>query len=342
MADYDSGLAKGKAVGAASRDREVWYLKATIVALLACVCWLWSPTDRVYPVSEEMRADAPGEFVKVGVVRTHYTIQGKGPLIVLVHGLGTGWDEAYNHIIPVLAEKNTVLAYDYYGRGYTDGASDNHDMEQLCGHLAELLLQLSGRTNGLTVQPFTLVGYSMGGALVTGFATQYPHLIKNLVLMAPAGVGIPIPIEGQIIQIPIIGDLLFQLLGKLIMQMQLPKGHFEGEDMSEDIRQWRIQRLNQRVEHSQGHISGILSSIRHFPLNGFDAGYAALQKLPFPVMAIWGEDDLVCPFGAASTALKKLVPKLELKPIKECGHDDLVEKDASKTAALIDEFANRK
>jgi len=292
-------------------------------------------------VSEEMRADAPGEFLEISGVRTHYTIQGKGPLIVLVHGLGTGWDEAYNNIIPILAEKNTVLAYDYYGRGYTDGTSDNHDMEQLVGHLAQLLLKLSARTNGLTVQPFTLVGYSMGGALVTGFSLEFPHLIKNLVLMAPAGVAIPIPIEGQIIKVPVLGDALFQLLGSPIMKIQIPKGHYDGENMSEEIRQWRVERLSQRVMHSPGHIRGILSSIRHFPLNNLDAGFSALQNHTFPVMAIWGENDLVCPFEASSARLRELLPKLELKPIKECGHDDLVEKDASTTAAFIDEFANR-
>ena len=34
---------------------------------------------------------------------------------------------------------------------------------------------------------FTLIGYSFGGGISTSFASYFPHLVSNLVLLAPSG-----------------------------------------------------------------------------------------------------------------------------------------------------------
>ena len=54
--------------------------------------------------------------------------------------------------------------------------------------LASSPLSWTGSLTASTKPPrFTLVGYSLGGCIATHFTATFPHLISNLVLVAPAG-----------------------------------------------------------------------------------------------------------------------------------------------------------
>eukprot|EP00466_Bigelowiella_natans_P010558 jgi/Bigna1/87848/estExt_fgenesh1_pg.C_250018 len=311
-----------------------------VVSMVAAIAYLWSPKDRIYRVQEAFRDTAPGEFIEINGVRTHYTIQGSGELIVMIHGLGSGWSQAFGDMIPHLTKTNTVLAFDLYGVGFSDGTSENMDMERIVSHLAQLLLKLSVRTKGLTVRPFTLVGYSMGGAAATGFALEFDSLIKNLILMAPAGVKVPIPVEGELIKIPIIGDLLFQAMAPFIIKNQLPRGHIKGDDFDETVKAHRHSNITARTKHHPGYVRSLLSSLRHFPLSDFEEGLRQLQDKSFPAMVIWGDHDLVCPYESGSKRILELVPRIKLHTVKDSGHDDLSESLAPDVSKTIADFAN--
>ena len=53
-----------------------------------------------------------------------------------------------------------------------------------------------------------------GGAIAAKFATVYPSVVERLVLMAPAGLPLPVPILGQLGSLPVIGELLFAKLAR--------------------------------------------------------------------------------------------------------------------------------
>jgi len=101
----------------------------------------------------------------------------------------------------------------------------------------------------------------MGGAAATGFALEFDSLIKNLILMAPAGVKVPIPVEGELIKIPIIGDLLFQAVAPFIIKNQLPRGHIKGDDFDETVKAHRHSNITARTKHHPGYVRSLLSSV---------------------------------------------------------------------------------
>mmetsp|Transcript_11441 Transcript_11441/g.28177 ORF Transcript_11441/g.28177 Transcript_11441/m.28177 type:complete len:322 (-) Transcript_11441:285-1250(-) len=314
---------------------------ALAAVLLAGMASLWSPPGRSLPMDPQVSKDAPGKFVTIGGLKTHYTVQGEGEgLIVLVHGLGWGWEEAFGRVIPKLTKESTVMAYDIYGRGFSDGTTKSHDLALYVSQLAQLLLKLEAETGGKSLKPFTLVGYSMGGVVVSGFAKEYPHLVEKLILMAPAGVNIPMPPAAQIVKMPIVGDLLVRFVGASLMKSELPNGHFAGEDFDPKIRKYREEQLDLRVSRHAGYLDSILSSLRHMPLTNNEEILASLESLGFSIDIIWGENDNVCPYGPASEGLRKLIPKAKLHTIKECGHDDLVENKAAELAAVIRKIHN--
>ena len=87
--------------------------------------------------------------------------------------------------------KSFVLNYsngsiDFYGGGRSACPRVQYTVELFVQQVADLLKYL-----GLDDEPFVMVGSSMGGLISTTFSSQYPELVKQLILINPAGVPIP-------------------------------------------------------------------------------------------------------------------------------------------------------
>lgn len=78
------------------------------------------------------------------------------------------------------------MLFDLFGRGFSDGVGDlPHDARL---YTAQMLLALASSPlpwsgNGA----FDLLGYSMGGGVAVHFAAAFPHMLRSLILLAPAG-----------------------------------------------------------------------------------------------------------------------------------------------------------
>jgi pimeloyl-ACP methyl ester carboxylesterase len=69
------------------------------------------------------------------------------------------------------------------GRGYSDGPADiTYNMTLFISQLCFLLASLPEWSGS-----FDLIGFSMGGAIATTFASYFPHRIDSLLLIAPSG-----------------------------------------------------------------------------------------------------------------------------------------------------------
>lgn len=134
-------------------------------------------------MSDGRRGSAPGQFVELSQGVTHFHLSGshEAPLIVCVHGLTTPsfvW-ESLRKGLNGLGFR--VLVYDLYGRGYSDRPDGPQNKAFFNQQLDDLLAHLE------IDSPFHMIGYSMGGAIATGFAATYPARVRRLVLLASAG-----------------------------------------------------------------------------------------------------------------------------------------------------------
>ncbi|MFK5981868.1 MAG: alpha/beta hydrolase [Flavobacteriaceae bacterium] len=105
----------------------------------------------------------------------HYTIIGKGPALVLLHGFllsPTIWTE----IIPNLTKKNQVIIIDLPGHGKSESIAETHSMELM----AEVVNSILEENN---IEKANFIGHSMGGYISLAFIEKYPAKIKTLVLL---------------------------------------------------------------------------------------------------------------------------------------------------------------
>lgn len=106
-------------------------------------------------------------------VRLHYQEAGRGPSLVLLHGvgsLGRTWEPQLGD----LARDWHCVAVDLRGSGASAAPPDSISIEALAADTAELIGALGG--------PAHVCGLSMGGIVALRLAADFPEAVRSLVL----------------------------------------------------------------------------------------------------------------------------------------------------------------
>jgi len=126
------------------------------------------------------RADAQGETIvsrtsEINGSKLHYMTAGHGTTLILLHGYAET-SLMWKPIIPVLAERFTVIAPDLPGIGDSDIPADGLDMKSAAIRIHDL-------AKSLGVQTAEVVGHDIGLMVAYAYAAQFPAEVTKLVLM---------------------------------------------------------------------------------------------------------------------------------------------------------------
>ncbi len=282
------------------------YLTATnlILALVALLVLLWFLRR---PMTGRVRRDAPGEFMQLSNGVVHYQWHGPldGSVLVMVHGLTTP-SFVWRYQIPALTRAGyRVLTFDHFGRGYSDRPYEAHDMAFFVREIDELLEALKVGAG------YHLLGYSMGGGIVTHYAALRRDRINKVILVAPVGFLDSEP--GWVAQWPVIGDLVTFLLGGWTLRRMARKGGTaEGVDPE-------LIEMQCNETRFAGYGAAVLSSVRNVIHIDQRKEHKVLKERGMPVLAIFGKDDTVIPFECAMR-LRETNRDAQIVEIAGAGH----------------------
>jgi len=157
---------------------------------ITCIAWLlllplsWAsgalaqvtPGREGIPGTERHRIDDP-------VFGGHIVVYeaGRGPSLLLVHGIGAGGARDYRDQIEWLKKSFHVVAPDLPGFG----ASDKGNLLYSPGNYAEVLKHVADR---FLDRPFILVGHSMGAVVSLRYAATFPADVDRLVVIDAPGI----------------------------------------------------------------------------------------------------------------------------------------------------------
>lgn len=117
--------------------------------------------------------------------RMHYQDIGTGPVVVFLHGSGSGASGNSNfkgNLPEMVAQGFRVIAPDLIGYGYSDKPDD------VDYHLDFFVECIKQTLDIIGVEKYSLVGNSLGGAIAIKYALDFPDAVEKLVLMAPGGI----------------------------------------------------------------------------------------------------------------------------------------------------------
>src|SRR5258705_354851 len=254
----------------------------------------------------------PDKTISVFGQSIHYFDMGSGPVVVLLHGLGSRKDD-WLPVLEPMAQKYRLLVPDQIGFGKSDKPLLDYSVQTYVDFLNEFLRQLK-------VEKASLVGESLGGWIAALYVAEIgggAHLIpvEKLVLVDAAGLKQDKPIPD------------FNPSSLAAMRGIMEAGFYDTSWVSEDA--FGKIFTDKLAVHDGYTVRSILGN----PALGTERLDERLASIRVPTLVTWGKQDKLLPIAsgeryAAGIAGAKLVS------FDKCGHVPAVEKTEEFLAAV--------
>ena len=258
--------------------------------------------------------EQPGAQHSTGKVWMHYLDEGKGPIVLMLHGNPT-WSFFYRNLINAfVAAEFRCIVPDHIGCGLSDKPNDYPYTLKRRIEDAERLIDY------LDIDRFSLVVHDWGGAIGCGLAGRRPDALEKLVVLNTAAFRSKhIPWRIAAVKIPVIGEFVIRGLNgfsapavTMAVESRLPDPIKRGY-------LWPYQSWSDRV--------AVWNFVKDIPLSKRHRSYATLLEVENglsklkdkPVQIVWGGRDF-CFNQHFFERWCKLFPKAETRMHEASGH----------------------
>ncbi len=250
------------------------------------------------------------EVIDIDGVKLHYTVEGSGKPLILMHGWGCS-HQTVASIAAVAAESHTVYNVDFPGFGESPEPPEVWGVEQYTRLIEEFARRLG-------LERPSLAGHSFGGRVGLLFASRGD--VDKLILIDAAGVK---PRRSLKYYYKVYSFKLMKCLMRLIFGRQGAERRIEAQ---------RARRGSADYASSSPRMRAILSKVVNEDLK------SVMPSIKAPTLLIWGEDDTATPMRDART-MERLIPDAGLVSFPGCGHYSFLD-NRGQFAAVLRSFLN--
>ena len=281
-------------------------LGLALLALIAAVTVAAAIYDWVTPGGRPMRSLYRGPYVRVDGRELAYRQWGThGSPIVLIGGFIEATD-VWRRVAPTLARTHRVYALDLPPFGYSERKGPYV--------LATWIDELEGFERALHIARPTLVGHSLGAAVIVGEALRRPHALGSIVLLdgdALGGGGIPSWIASLVV------DPYYTAVYRIITGsdwifrkgLKSAYGPYAPRLTDQEVERW------QRPFRVAGTAAAFKQMIPH-GIQGWSLD--DLARVHVPTLVVWGAHDTIDTVSEGRASAKTLGAPFVLLP--RAGH----------------------
>ncbi|MBM7114164.1 alpha/beta fold hydrolase [Archangium primigenium] len=249
----------------------------------------------------------------------HFSMKGsgKGPPLLLVHGLGGAAAGFGRVLLPLARRFSRVFAVDLPGHGF----SPEYCLGPVCVRGQYDMLVEYCRT--VVGEPAFVVGNSLGGALSAQLAAEHPEFVRALGLVAPAG-----------------ADVGPEAIREVLAAMDV-----KTAEQSRALTQRLFHRPPWAMLFFADMLRGVYSTpaVRALSADALATGDylkpEQLQRLEMPVMFVWGGSEKLLPRQSLAFFQAHLPPHSKVKVVEGFGHIPHVERPGEFVSELV-QFAD--
>jgi pimeloyl-ACP methyl ester carboxylesterase len=247
----------------------------------------------------------------------HYLVEGQGPAVILVHGLG-GFAESWRHNVAALADRATVYALDLPGYGRSAKPRTHYG-------LTYFARALHGFVETMGLSRVSLVGHSLGGAVAATYALTHPTRVERLALVSAVvpGFGYELSWAYRLVATVGVGEALSLLGCAPVYKAALARCFHRALPAEVDFL------VDSYYEERAGAPAraAYLATLRHVRTDFVDHAEnyrRAMATLDHPVLVVHGQQDPVVPAVHCSNVADG-VARGRVRFIDDCGHFPQIE-----------------
>jgi 4,5:9,10-diseco-3-hydroxy-5,9,17-trioxoandrosta-1(10),2-diene-4-oate hydrolase len=257
------------------------------------------------------------EYLSVAGHKIRFLEKGKGPPLVLLHGMG-GSLEWWEYNFDAFSRDYRTIAFDFPGFGYSTKSSLDFGENSASDFMSSFL-------DAFHISKASLIGNSMGGLIAFLTAVNQPGKIDKLILVNNVGFGEKLSILLRLGTVFPLGELGLSVRNHTIARIFMNRMFYDSQKVPDqliptvleifDMPQTRKACL--RILRSGVDMKGLKKEICLRVRSG-------ASSLPHKTLIIWGANDKVAPMNQAYVG-KNLIKNSQLHVFDKCGHLPQVE-----------------
>ena len=257
------------------------------------------------------------EYLSVAGHRIRFLEKGKGPPLVLLHGMG-GSLEWWEYNLDAFAQKYRTISFDFPGFGFSSKSGIGFRKDSASNFMSSFL-------DILQLPKASLIGNSMGGLIAFLTAAQQPDRVDKLVLVDNAGFGAKLSFPLRLGTVYPFGEIALSVRNRAIARMFLSRLFYDSQKIPDHLIPIVLKGFNMpqarkaclRILRSGLNLRGLKKNIW---LRFLDKA----GSLPHKTLIVWGMNDKVAPLSQAYVG-KELIKNSQLHVFDKCGHLPQVE-----------------
>ena len=263
-------------------------------------------------VAQDRQTMPPEKTIPIFGQTIHYWDVGTGPVVVLLHGLGSS-KEDWLAVVGPLSKNHRLLIPDQIGFGHSDKPLVSYSVQIFVDFLDEFLRQMK-------VEKASLVGESLGGWVSALYVTEISgtdrvSVVDKLVLADAAGLKQKGPIPDF--------NTSLQSSGRLLKSLFYDSSWINDE------------RIRQSFAHRLAANDGYtIQSFLNNPALASELLDDKLSQIRVPTLVAWGKQDQLVPFSSGEKYAAG-IPGARLVAFDKCGHIPKAEKTAEFVSAVM-------
>lgn len=266
-------------------------------------------------------------FIKVNGYKIRCAVRGKGPHLILIHGLG-GSLEWWKFNFDYLSLKYHVVAFDFLGFGYSAKPHLEFNLDLASAFMNSFL-------ESLKLNSVSLVGNSLGGLIALYTASEIRKRVEKLILVDNAGFGREISFLLRLATLYPWGEMALGLRNFLITKLFLSRLFYDRQKLPAELIRVVLKMFESRLLRKiclQVLRSGVnLGGLKKDIVNPIIKRAIRLEQ---PTLIIWGKNDKIIPAVQAYWG-KNLIRNSKLVIFDKCGHLPQVEKWAEFNQLIV-------
>ncbi len=213
--------------------------------------------------------------VRANGIDIHYTVEGAGPPVVMLHGATSAAAEDWAAQRPLFRKAFRIYLVDARGHGGTKwDVRDGFDVDMLVDDVRAF-------ADELNLETFHIVGFSMGAMTSLTFATRYPERLRTAII---SGIDIDREPRSSVARRLMDPERIEREEPAWAAQLERRHGPVQGEGA------WKLL------------LPAIVADVATAPL----ITYEELRRIRLPVLLVYGDRDVFVPPDHAVTIYRQL------------------------------------